>query len=473
MTPRRKRRFAKGPPRVGALPVVAILGRPNVGKSTLFNRLVGRQASIVEDLPGVTRDRIYADGDVNGRPCTFVDMGGFEFEPEGPIEEGVNLQCRVALEQASVVLFVVDGRVTPTSGDHATADLLRRAAPPCVLVINKVDGPRLEAEAGDAFSLGLEAAVMVSALHGRGISDLEDLIEERLGAQPTDEAALDDDDAEPADEAEKLPDAPVRVAIIGRPNTGKSSLVNRLLGEERLLTLDEPGTTRDPVDSAFEHEGRRYVLVDTAGIRRKSRVPLKGPERLAVAAAVRAVERSEVAVMMIDAHAGSAEQDAKVLGLAVDRGRAVVLALNKWDLLEGDGDRKRVAIEETKRVLSFAPWAKLVNVSALTGRGLPALLAAVDAARAEFGKRVATAELNRLFEDLVTHHPPPLRKGRPVKLFYATQAGVAPPTFVVHCSYPEVLHFSYKRYVQNRIRETFGFDGTPVRVHFRKRKRRS
>jgi GTP-binding protein len=447
------------------LPLVAILGRPNVGKSTLFNRLVGRRTAIVEDRPGVTRDRLYADGDVLGRPCTFVDMGGFEADPDGPIEEGVGQQCRVALEQADVVLFVVDGRVTPTSGDHATADLLRRADTPSVLVINKIDGQRQEASAGDAYSLGFEPAVAVSALHGRGMTDLEELIDERLPDAGEAQPELEPD-------ADLADDQPVRVAIIGRPNSGKSSLVNRLLGEDRLLTLDQPGTTRDAVDSIFEHEGRTYVLVDTAGIRRKSRVPLKGPERLAVASAVQAIERCHVVVLLIDAEAGTAEQDAKVLGLAVDRGRAAVLAINKWDLLEGDQERKQQVTDEARRVLTFTPWAQQIRISALTGRGLPRMLAAVDAARAEFGKRVPTAELNRLFEDIVEHHPPPLRKGRPVKLFYAAQIGIGPPTFVVHCSYPEALHFSYKRYVQNRIRETFGFDGTPVRVIFRQRKRR-
>jgi GTP-binding protein len=465
MSRRRKARAGELPSRPGDLPLVAILGRPNVGKSTLFNRMVGRRTAIVEDRPGVTRDRIYADGDVLGRPCTFVDMGGFEFDPDGPFEEGVNHQCRIALDQADVVLFVVDGRATPTSGDHATADLMRRSDTPSVLVINKIDGRNQETAAGDSFSLGLEPAVMVSALHGRGTSDLEDLIDERLPAGP------EVDPEEPVLE-ELSADQPVRVAIIGRPNSGKSSLVNRLLGEERQLTLDEPGTTRDAVDSIFEREGQTYVLVDTAGIRRKSRVPLRGPERLAVASAVKAMERCHVVVMMLDADAGTAEQDAKVLGLAVDRGRAVVLALNKWDLLEGDKERKRQADEDLQRILTFTPWAGMVRISALTGRGLPKLLGAVDAARAEFGKRVATGELNRLFEDIVQHHPPPLRKGRPVKLFYASQVGVGPPTFVVHCSYPEALHFSYKRYVQNRIRETFGFDGTPIRVIFRKRKRR-
>jgi GTPase len=264
----------------------------------------------------------------------------------------------------------------------------------------------------------------------------------------------------------------IKVAIIGRPNAGKSSLINTILGEERLLTLDEPGTTRDAIDSVFERGGRSYVLVDTAGIRRKSRVPLGGPEKLAVTSAVRAIERCHVVVLMLDAGEGIAEQDAKVLGLAVDRGRAAVVALNKWDLVRGDGERQRKLVESAKDVLTFAPWVTTTPISALTGAGVDKLFAVIDATYAEFTKRVSTGELNRLFEDIVEHHPPPLRKGRPVRLYYATQASVRPPTFVVQCSYPEVLHFSYLRYVQNRIRETFGFEGTPVRIHFRQRKRK-
>ncbi len=444
-------------------PTVAILGRPNVGKSTLFNRLVGRQAAIVEDQPGVTRDRLYAEAWIMGRPVTCIDTGGFEAEPEDAMALGINRQCRVALEQADLVLFVVDGRVSPTPDDHRTADLLRRMGRPCLLVVNKIDGPRQELEAGDAFSLGLDPAVMVSAQHGRGFADLEELIHSLLPAPA---------ESGPVTEPEPADDGPVRVAIVGRPNVGKSSLVNRILGEDRQLIDDAPGTTRDAVDLPVERDGRRYLLVDTAGIRRKRSVEAAGPERLAVSAAVHAMERSRVVVLMVDAAEGLADQDTRVLGLAIDRGRAVVIALNKWDLLERNREREDAVLSEARERLAFCPWAAIVKLSVTKRRGIGRLFAAIDTADAEHGRRAPTGELNRLIEDITTHHPPPLRKGRPVKLFYGVQAGIHPPTFVVHCSYPEALHFSYERYVVNRIRETFGFDGTPVRVFFRKRKRR-
>jgi len=465
MSRKRTKRIPNAPPRIGEYPIVAVLGRPNVGKSTLVNRLVGRHVSIVEDRPGVTRDRIYADADIGDKRVTLVDMGGFEFDPDGDVESGINQQCRTALEQAALVLFVLDGRVTPTNGDIATADLLRRTGRPAILVVNKVDGERLETEAADSFSLGVEPVVMVSALHGRGVADLEDLMYERLPeAQPVFE-----DEEEDGEEGEV---GPIKVAIIGRPNAGKSSLINRILGEERMLALDTPGTTRDAIDSLVERGDKSYVLVDTAGIRRKKSVPLMSPEHLAVTSAVRAMERCHVVVLMLDAKEGIAEQDAKVLGLAVDRGRAVVVALNKWDLVKGDSDRQRALLESAKDVLAFVPWVKPIPISALTGAGIDKIFSAIDATYAEFDKRVGTGELNRLFEEITAHHPPPMRKGRPVRLYYATQASVRPPTFVVQCSYPEVLHFSYRRYVQNRIREVFGFEGTPVRVIFRQRKRR-
>ncbi len=460
------------PSRLGELPLVAVLGRPNVGKSTLFNRLVGRAVSIVEDRPGVTRDRLYADADIDDKRCTLVDMGGWEISPDGEVEEGINKQCRIALEQSDLILFVVDGRTTPTNGDHETVDILRRSQTPSIMVINKIDGANHESGAGDCFSLGIDTFVMVSALHGRGFGTLEDLIYERLPEK--DDPQIDDEnDTDFAETKDGEDDKyALRVAIVGRPNAGKSSLINKLLEEDRLLTLDKPGTTRDAVDSLLELNGKSYVLIDTAGIRRKSKVPADSPERMAVASAVKAMERCRVAVLMLDATQGVAEQDAKVLGLAVDRNRAIVLALNKWDLIKGSRDARKKLEEDTRDVLAFAPWTRIVNISALTGTGLKALFRAIDDAHNEFCKRVSTSDINRLFEDIVEHHPPPLRKGRPVKLYYATQVSVRPPTFVVQCSYPEALHFSYQRYVQNRIRETFGFEGTPVRVLFRKRKRR-
>ncbi len=449
------------PPRPGDRPLVAILGRPNVGKSTLFNRLVGRTTAIVEDRPGVTRDRIYADAEIDDKAVTFVDMGGFEADPDGAVEVGISKQCLAGLEQADLVLFVVDGRVPPTNGDHDTADMLRKSGKPSILVINKIDGPNQENGASEVFSLGLEPYSMVSALHGRGISDLEDemyafLPENELG--PLEE----DDDADLC-----------RVAIIGRPNAGKSSLVNQLLGEDRLLTLDEPGTTRDPIDSYFERRGKRYILVDTAGIRRKRSVAAGGPEKLAVTAAIRAIERCHVTVLLVDADQGVAEQDAKVLGVAVERGRAVVIGLNKWDLIKTkDNDEMKHILERSKDILAFAKWPKAVKISALVGSGLNKLLDRIDEAFDEFCKRVKTSDVNRLFEDIIDHHPPPMSKGKAVKLYYATQARTRPPTFVVQANYPEAIHFSYRRYVENRIREAFGFGGTPVRVFFRKRKRR-
>ncbi len=451
------------PPRVGERPVVAVLGRPNVGKSTLFNRLVGQHTSIVEDQPGVTRDRIYADATIDDKAVTLVDMGGFEANPDGAVEEGISAQCQEGLKQADLILFVVDGRVPPTNGDHDTVRILRRAERPSILVINKVDGDRQTTEAGDAYSLGIEPAVMVSALHGRGISDLEDLIYERLPESPL-EPVEEDDDTEPRI---------CKIAIIGRPNAGKSSLVNHLLGEERLLTLDQPGTTRDAVDTYFERNGKRYVLIDTAGIRRKRSIYGAGPEKLAVSAAIRAMERCHVVVMLIDAEDGVAEQDAKILGLAVERNRAVVVGLNKWDLVrKEDADEKNHRVERTNDILAFAKWPNRVKISALTGYRMDKLLDSIDDAFIEFNKRVSTSDVNRLFKDIIDHHPPPLSRGKPVKLFYATQASIRPPTFVVYANYPESIHFSYKRYVQNRLRETFGFRGTPVRVFFRGRKRR-
>lgn len=452
------------PPQLGERPVVVLLGRPNVGKSTLFNRLVGRQVAIVEDRPGVTRDRIYANAEIDDKAITLVDMGGFEATPEGPVEMGISEQCEVGLEQAELVLFVVDGRVPPTNGDHDTVKMLRKSGRPCILVVNKIDGTRHESEAGDAFSLGIQPAVMISALHGRGISDLEDEMYKFLP-----ESAV----IPPFEQDEELDEDLCRVAIIGRPNAGKSSLVNRLLGEERLLTLDEPGTTRDPVDSLFERNGKRYVLVDTAGIRRKRSVSQGTPEKLAVTAAIRAIERSHVIIVLIDAADGIAEQDAKVLGLAIERGRAVVVGLNKWDIAKKlPADEKTHVMERTRDILSFAKWATVLKISALTGSGLESLLNAVDSAFAEFCKRATTSDVNRLFEDIVDHHPPPLAKGKAVKLYYATQASIRPPSFVIYTNFPEAIHFSYKRYIENRLREAFGFQGTPVRVFFRGRKRR-
>jgi GTPase len=462
MSRKKQRRHPSLPASIGLFPIVAVLGRPNVGKSTLFNRLVGRAASIVEDQPGVTRDRLFADTLIDDKPVTLIDMGGFEYAPDGTVEMGVSRQCLTGIEQADLVLFVVDGRVPPTNGDFETVELLRKSGKPSILVINKVDGEKSAHEAGDAFALGLDPHVLISALHGRGVADLEDLMYAALPESPA-----------PFPEPEESNDV-FRAAVIGRPNAGKSSLINCLLKEERLLTLGEPGTTRDPVDTLIETDGRRIVLIDTAGIRRKRSVADTGAEKLAITAAVRAMERSHVVVLLIDANEGPAEQDAKVLGLAVERGRAVVVGLNKWDLVvKRDTVSKRALVQHIEDVLSFAKWPARVKISAKTGADTDKLLKCLTAAFDQFNRRIPTSQVNRLFEDIIEHHPPPMNKGKAVKLYYATQASVRPPTFVVYTNYPEAIHFSYKRYIENRLRETFGFEGTPIRIFFRSRKRRN
>lgn len=444
------------PPRVGAKPIVAIVGRPNVGKSTLFNRLVGARLAIVEDQPGVTRDRNYADTDLFGVYVTLVDTGGFDPEPGDPVTDLTRSQVQFAVDEADVIVCVFDGRAPLTAPDFETVQLLRRSGKPVVFTANKVDGERHEAGALDGYRVGVDEITLVSALHGRGVGDLADRIVEALPP-----SARDDHD----DGSFEEPEGAVRVAVVGRPNAGKSSLVNRLLREERMLISDEPGTTRDPIDSLLQHEMGAFVLIDTAGLRKKRRVS-SGPERHAVFAAVRALQRAHVAVLMIDADAGPAEQDAKIAGLALDRGCALVVASNKWDLLRGQAASRRVE-SSTRDVLSFAPFAPFVRVSAKTGRGVNVLMRTVSEIAIEHNRRVPTAALNKFFEELVLRKPPPMRGSRPVKFYYVAQVAVRPPKIVVSCNYPDAIHFSYQRFVGNRIRERFGFHGTPMRLVFK------
>ena len=450
------------PPEAPALPtsgIVAIVGRPNVGKSTLFNRLVGRRSAIVHDEPGVTRDRHYGDGTSRGRRYTLVDTGGFDPESDDPMRQGIKRQIEVAISEADVIVCVLDASLPPTPADHAELTLLRRADKPTLYVANKADSPRLEAEASDLYRLGMERLLLASALHGRGMAELENAIARALPPPAEAEPVLEDAEA-------------TRIAVVGKPNAGKSSLVNRLLGEERLLVDERPGTTRDPIDARLERGGRRFVLVDTAGIRRKSKVAKEHSvvEAVSILQAIRAMERSEVVLLLCDAAEGVAEQDAKILGLAVDRGRGIVIGLNKIDRL----DKKGVgAAEEAARdKLTFAPWAPVVKVSAKTGRGVDTLLETVSRVAGAFKKRVPTGELNRFFEQVLLTHPPPTSGGRAPRLFYITQAETAPPLFVVMASDPEKIHFSYQRYVMNQLRQTFGFEGVPVRVRYKARRRK-
>jgi len=437
-------------------PLVAIVGRPNVGKSTLFNRLVGQHIAIVEDIPGVTRDRHYADAFAMGREFVLIDTGGFDPESDDPMKAGIVSQVRLALEECDVVVCVVDATVEPLPADREAVTLLRDAGKPVIFVANKADSQKKALDAVSYYELGIDSILPISALHGRGIGELEEAIVVQLPkAVEIDEQELD------------VP----RVAIIGRPNAGKSSLVNQLCGEDRQLVDSRPGTTVDSIDTYVERNGTKLVLIDTAGIRRKRSVKKKGIEGLSVIQAIRSIERAHVVVLMIDAQTGVGEQDAKIAGLAQDRGRALIIALNKVDLLTREEQKK--AIDRTREVLAFAPWAPLVTVSALRGQGVSALLGRIEDAVVEHRKRISTAELNRFFEEVLDRHPPPTMHHRAVRLYYVTQVSVAPPTFVIMTNEPKGVHFSYQRYVVNQIRKRFGFKGTPIRVRYRGKKRSS
>jgi len=434
-------------------PIVAIVGRPNVGKSTLFNRLTRANIAIVEDRPGVTRDRHYADAEALGVEYVLVDTGGFDPESDDPMQEGIASQVRIALEEADVVLCVLDATTELLEADRRAVGLLRRAQKPVLFLANKCDSPRTVEAATHLYELGIDQYFPVSALHSRGVGDLEEALV-RVLPPP-----------KPIEESPYI-DAP-HIAIIGRPNAGKSSITNRFLGETRQLVDARPGTTVDSIDSLLERNGKRYVLIDTAGIRKKARKK-ENIEQLGVLQAVRAMERCDLVLLMVDAAEGIGEQDAKIAGLATDRGRAMIIVMNKSDLVSRAELDK--TIERTKEVLNFAQHAPVVTTSALTGRGTDKLLAKIDEVMDCFRRRVPTAEINRFFEQVLAHHPPPPQGGRSVRLYYITQAQVEPPTFVAVTNHPDDIHFSYRRYVQNQIRKRFEFVGTPARVIYRKKK---
>jgi GTP-binding protein len=456
-----------------SLPVVAIVGRPNVGKSTLFNRLIGERLAIVEDLPGTTRDRVYGVGEWNGRRFTLVDTGGLELEPGTHIEERVQDQARVAMQEADVILFVVDAAAGLAPLDHEVADRLRRTAKPTILVINKADNPRREQEGAEFYALGMDPAITVSAQHGRNSGDLADLLVDALPppnaaeAEPTNWA--DDTIAEQdLEELAATEMGPPRVAIVGRPNTGKSTFVNRVLGEERMIVSEIPGTTRDPVDTAVVVDDEPMVLVDTAGIRRRGSVQ-QGIERYSVLRSMKAIDRADVAVVMTDATEGYTAQDAHVVGHVLEAGKGIVLVINKWDVVEKDGHTADDWLKVLRREAPYLAWADIVFASAMTGQRMERILREARRVADERYRRVPTADLNRVVTDAVRAHPPSHVRNRLGKVLYATQVAVAPPTFVIFVNDPELIHFSYRRYLENRIRDEYGFLGTPIRLIFRQR----
>ncbi|MDY0291626.1 MAG: ribosome biogenesis GTPase Der [Desulfuromonadaceae bacterium] len=434
--------------------VVAIVGRPNVGKSTLFNRILGQRKAIVEDFPGVTRDRNYAEVTRFDKPFTLIDTGGFEPASDDRMLTQMREQSQLAIEEADIILFLLDGREGLTASDQEVAQMLRRVKKPVLYVVNKVDGPKQEDEAMEFYALGIEHFHSVSAEHGRGINgltaDLQDLLPDHSG------------DAK--DESE------IRLAVIGRPNVGKSSIVNRMLGYERVVANPTAGTTRDSVDTPFVYNKQKYLLIDTAGIRRRGKVSQK-LEKYSIVHALKGMDRAHVTMVVIDAEAGVTDQDITIAGYAYDRGRAIVLVVNKWDAVEKDNHSVKKFTEEIQRKFKFLSFVPIMFVSALTGQRIAKIMETVAEVAYQFNRKVSTSELNKVLQAAELAHQPPMYHGKRVKLFYITQTAVRPPTFTIFVNKSDGVHFSYRRYLANKIREPFGFTGCPIRVNYRDRER--
>ena len=500
----------------GVLPVVAIVGRPNVGKSTLFNRILGSRTAIVEDRARTTRDRLYGDTEWNGRRFVIVDTGGLEQGPDDPIEARVQEQARLAINEADVIVLVVDAATGMTPSDEEAAELLRRAPAPVIVAVNKADNEKRELDAMEFHAFGWDETYPISATHGRGTADLLDVVVWSLPPESEQELARKERDAQAeafADEvaagklepfvvgdpeegdadgegeateldpgdveaaawdaaiAAEADRAPAAIAFVGRPNVGKSSLLNSLLGEDRAIVSEIPGTTRDAIDTKLAWGRSEVVLIDTAGIRRRGKVA-SGPaaERYSTLRALSALSRADVAVLVIDAVEGLTAQEAHVAGYAIDEGKGLVVAVNKWDLVEDKTDRTFDQYTEwIRNEVPFLDFAPIVSISAKTGQRVGRVLELAVDIWAERRRRISTGELNRLLQTAIERTPPPPVRGKRPKLFYATQAAIAPPTFVFFASDASAVHFSYRRYLENRLRETFGFDGTPVRLVFRDR----
>lgn len=433
-------------------PVVAIVGRPNVGKSTIFNRIAGERISIVEDVPGVTRDRIYSSGEWLNRKFNIIDTGGIDIGDE-PFLEQIREQAEIAIDEADVIIFMTNGRDGVTAADEEVAKILRRSNKPVVLAVNKIDNPEMRENIYDFYTLGFGEPYPISGTHGLGLGDLLDAVVAHF----------------PKREYKEYEEDVIKFCLIGRPNVGKSSLVNAILGEERVIVSDIAGTTRDAVDTNFTREGQEYVIIDTAGMRKRGKV-YESTEKYSVLRALKAIERSDVVLVVLNAEEGIVEQDKKIAGYAHEAGRAVIIVVNKWDAIEKD-DKTLIEFERKIRDhFQFLDYAPIVFVSAKTKQRLHKLLPMIQMVSENHAMRVQTNVLNEVIMDAVAMNPTPTHNGQRLKIYYATQVSVKPPTFVIFVNDPELMHFSYERFLENRIRDAFGFEGTPIKLIARPRK---
>ena len=436
-----------------AKPIVAIVGRPNVGKSMLFNKLIGKRVSIVEDTPGVTRDRIYGETDWNGRKFTLIDTGGIEPRTDSEILSFMREQAEIAVSHADVIVFLTDIKTGLTASDQEVASMLLRSGKPIVLAVNKMDSVgAVDPDYYEFYNLGLGDPIAVSAVHGHGTGDL---LDECVKYFPPEGEEEEDDDR-------------IQVAIIGKPNVGKSSLTNKILGQQRTIVSDVAGTTRDAIDSYFENETGKYVFIDTAGMRKKAKVD-EAIERYSVLRAQMAIERSDVCLILIDATEGVTEQDTKVAGLAHEAGKACIIVVNKWDLVEKDGKTMDRMREDVRRDLSYMAYAPILFISAATGQRVDRLFELINYVNDQAATRITTGMLNSVLADAQTRVQPPTDKGRRLKIYYMTQVGIKPPHFVIFCNDARLFHFSYQRYIENCIRNTFGLEGTPIKITIRQK----
>ena len=435
-------------------PILSIVGRPNVGKSTLFNRIAGGKKAIVYDEPGVTRDRNYADVLWEKRSFTLIDTGGFEPVSKDRIFVQMREQCQLAMEEADVVLFVMDGKEGFTPSDKEIANILRRLNKPVFYIVNKIDGPQKEGKVFEFYELGVDHLFSISAEHGYCLNDLMDEIIRVL----------------PGEVEEEEDQGTTRVALLGRPNVGKSSLVNRILGYRRVLVDEIPGTTRYAIDTRFERDGKRYTLIDTAGIRRKSRISLR-LEKYSIVEALRTIDRCDVALLLLDPKEGVTDQDARIGGFIHEKGKGCIIVINKCDLVEKDSQTLARFEKEVYEELKYLSYAPILFISALTGQRVKKVLDTIDRVAEEAKKSIPTSPLNRALEGWVKKSPPPTFRTRQVKMNYITQVSVAPPTFIIYTNFPEGIHFSYERYLLNQLRGSYGFSGVPIRLQFRKKRK--